>query len=136
MTSTEFIADIEQRSQKNGGLPIEVSGEDMHRLQMLAKLKPYRHLTAMFSGNALKPLIKAARKRVTEQVAFQLNPVKWLANDGREFYPQEMGLRHLRNTYLMLKEGRLKRPSVNGLNNAQWLRVFENELVRRGSFAS
>jgi hypothetical protein len=71
-------------------------------------------------------------QRITEAVAFSLNPVPWLQGDGKtELHLKDMKTSHIQNALRMMREKRMKRKGANGLKNNQWERIFQNELIRR-----
>jgi hypothetical protein len=42
-----------------------------------------------------------------------------------------MGSEHIRNCIRAIRRGRIRRSSCNGFTNAEWILIFQTELVRR-----
>jgi hypothetical protein len=68
------------------------------------------------------------------RIAAKLQGQLWITQDKIRHYPQDMTDRHLKNTVLMIADGRMAasgRHTCSGILITQWLQIFKEEIFRR-----
>lgn len=127
------IEDLERRIRTNGGHPV-IADKKLVQLLSFARTGHISGGTTTIGHRHLVTIGKAKRRlqaAISEQVAFKLNPAKWTTREYKEMELERMETSHIRNSLIMIRDGRMKRDMCNGLTIQQWARVFENELLLR-----